>query len=295
MSSGQVVEETTHTSHPEKIRAAALLALLAAAAVFTTLGIEGETLERVIRNDPRGTSYSIGAVIFGLSLPLLTLAPAAISGKNTSPGSVARLVWATRVSSLLVLGGLLSLVSISAASLHEREMPTLSTVATKASSDTVTIKYKAVAPSLRSNEKVLLKVVALRAEVEGQDLPRLCLDPGVLLPNTDHLDPDFRNRRILHWGESGPNRVGEATVAMDVSVSNAEFRYVCAFTTLFNTPEDFAKDLDYFSWSVTDLLNPLDETQKSPNPTDPANPAPAPAPDEAAADDLAPTSVGLRP
>lgn len=263
--------ENLGSGHPDKVRAAVLLALAAATAVFAALGIEGETLRRVVRNDPEGTATFIGLVIVGLSIPLIVLAPVVVGRRNQVQNADSKWEQVVNiVSAGLVVLGLMGLVVMSASSLHEREMPTLSTSPAKVSGGTINIKYKATAPSLRSDEKILLRVVAFTSEIEEDNLSRLCLDPEVILPNSDNTDPEMEKRRVIYWGESGPNRAGEASVTADVSASTPDFRYVCAFTTLFNTDQAVnAEERSYFAWSVTDLLNPLDETQKAPSTTTP--------------------------
>lgn len=297
-------------SHPDKIRSASLLALLAAAAVFTALGIEGETLRRVVRNDPYGTAWPIAFLVIGLSAPLLYIAFKEawapfleafrkIPWKKGNPGHVFRgalravamyfLALLIFLPGLLVVVGLGWLVFGGARSLHEREMPMLSATASKASEGTVNIKYKAVAPSLRSDETVLLRVVAFTSEVEGDDLARLCLTGEVIRPNPEDMNSDLKVRRILHWGESGPTKAGEATVTADVNASTSEFRYVCAYSRLFNVEGERSRQdqKPYYAWSVTDLLNPLDETDTSPSstPTAASPPSTAPTPNEASGAD----------
>lgn len=289
-------------SDTEKLRTAALLAVGAAAAVFTALGIEGETLRRAIRNDPYGTAWPIVFVIVGLTVPLLYLtfkrawpspdkaAEATETPPNYSKAHVLGRRLLTVAPSLLVLGGLVWLVFAGAKSLNEREMPTISAAASKVSDTTVNVKFKAVAPSLRSDEKILLKVLALNSAAVEKEVSDFCLDPEVILPNSDGGNPKDEKIRVLFWGESGPSRAGEGTVTADVSASSAEFRYVCVLAQLHNTDKEYnpgsvcprflwwefewwaagCKTRDYyFAWSVTDLINPLDQIATTPAPTPP--------------------------
>jgi hypothetical protein len=159
---------------------------------------------------------------------------------------------------LLVIG-VISLAFATAGSSNQREMPTLSmAVAKGADPDSVNIRVTAVAPSVQSDGKLMLRVVALKIP-EGTNPSRACQSiQSVGVEAAKKYAPVVF--RVLHWGDSGPNAAGEATVSAQLGASTKEFNHACSYTTLLGSGYDQSN----YAWSIASLSTPFTEAVTAP-------------------------------
>lgn len=216
----------------ERVRLGIPLAMAVVVGVFVALGIEGEVRARLVRNAPSAVSAAFSLAIVGLALPLLDLATN--RRRRRLIGSLGGIV--------LLLGAVLAVV-IGARGLSDRENPTLSVtpVLVDLANDSVRVDIVAAAPTLRSDEKMIVRVAALRLEALTQLRP-LCQSSELVTSTwppkevTAKIAGTPEPVRVLHWGENGPDNSGKASKAVTVQLSRREFTHVCVYAALFTKP-----------------------------------------------------------
>lgn len=229
----------------DRVRLGIPLALAAIAAVFVALGIEGEVRSRIIRNAPILVSAAFALAMVGLSLPLLDLA---------TERRRRRLIGT--LGGVILLCGAVLAVFIGTKGLSERETPTLSIVPVLL--DTVAgvsrVEATATAPTLRSDEKLLLRVAVVRSEAVDE-LEFFCESSELV--TLDWPPKDFKEKspstmepvRVLYWAETGPSINGDASQTVALQVPQGEFSHACAFASLFTKPGDDHRR----AWAGVDL------------------------------------------
>ncbi|MBU8866616.1 hypothetical protein [Paenarthrobacter aromaticivorans] len=230
---------------PPGVWVAIAAAVAIIATIFTTLGVEGDTLRRMVRNEPDATGTAISWVIFGAAiflLPVLVkLLP--ITGRWIS----IVLAVCYFASAVAVVYGLIRVLNVAADSLNSRDMPGLSLKVTKSSSNAATIESEATAASIRSSDKMLLRIYGVGAEFTG-DLRDACQDGQ--LPT---VDTPPAGSRLLQWGEAGPDKAGAVKISDTLVVDTTNVRHVCAYAALIR--EHNSTEPYQLAWSIIDVQN----------------------------------------
>lgn len=209
------------------VRVAALAYFGLLIAVLAGLGIQGDILTRLLRNQPEALA---GAV----ALTLLGGAAAAIAllwpkKKGLAGGALA-------VGAALALGGVCVAVWFGTTSLSVRETPSLDLSVVHKNASTITVTADAAATSLRANETMLLRVIALVDPLDPDPVAvgNMCWDDGVR--SSDGVDrggrPSPMTFVLLYWGDTGPTTAGVASTQWKADVEMdgdfGEIRYICA-------------------------------------------------------------------
>lgn len=143
----------------DRTRLAVPLALAVVTSVFVVLGIQGTILSRLLRNEPIAVAAAFAIAIVGLAVPLFWMGA---KGRGRSISQVAG-------AGLVLLSASLAVV-VGTSSFSEREHPQLIFSGTLTEDqDLVRIKASAGAPTLKSNERLLLRVTAVRAGAGGAE------------------------------------------------------------------------------------------------------------------------------
>jgi len=242
---------------PPGVWVAVSAALAAVLAIFTALGIEGETLRRMVRNAPDDTALAMTLIIIGAAITVIPLLSQPLV--SLWPKAVWLIVASSALSGILVVAGMGKLVSTGAFSLNARETPSLSLKAVKSPSGVVTIDSEANAPSLRNREKMLLRIYGVGPSETAQ--------PHDLCNSDGKPEASAAGSRVLKWGESGPDKIGAAKVSESLVLNSTEFRFVCAYTALQG--EENNPYTDRWAVSMLDLssLAVLTPEPEQPQPT----------------------------
>jgi len=206
--------------------------------VFAALGVSGNLLARMVRDDPQASRnilvLGIGMVVVAA---VITAIPKVANGWVVVP--------------VIGLAVVLSLAAHAAAvSQGKRENPSISLTLAPTQSGGLSLTAKATGSSLKSNDRLLLRVTAItrRLEVEpsasGATELRTVTDEECKRAELHPLDT--RNARLLSWTETGSNVSGEAATEQTMPVPPTA-QYVCAWTILSarptEAPEDAPEDL----------------------------------------------------
>lgn len=250
---------------PAGVWVAISAALVVVVAILAALGIEEDFLRRMVRNDPQGIARSIGFVMVGASLPVVLLLLRLFRGGKRQLAALTAVV--AVASALLVVLGMINVLRAGADSLHSRDMPGLQLSVAKSSNGAVIITAEATAASLRSNEKMLLRLYGVGSSASDETMAALpCLSSqelNIYAPQT--------GSGVLQWGETGPDKTGTAKISESLVVDGTKFSFVCAYAVLLNVQPGEP----YFSRSVVDLRS-LAPAATVPTPT--ATTAPAATP-----------------
>lgn len=204
------------------VRLAIPLGIAVVVGAFVALGIEGEALSRLIRNSPRVVAWAMILAVLGVSLPLLLTG--SLKGSNLAK------VAAVFGSVLLILGTALAIWH-GARGVAIREQPDIEVaqLSPVGTDSTVTFNVTATGLSLRSDDHMLLRVLAIRVPSPGPQGPR----EDVIGPpcyDTSRVPTD--ESRVLVWAEGGPTATGTVTTSATVTVSQKEFTHLCAVAVL---------------------------------------------------------------
>ncbi|MDQ1547521.1 MAG: hypothetical protein QOH69_2425 [Actinomycetota bacterium] len=209
------------TSEPLALQARATIVLGVAlvVAILAAIGIQGNLLARMVRDNEWGTILVFAGIVIGVALPVLS-----ISSKHP------RIKAALRSGAfVLVLVSALGAVVLASVSSQDREMPAVSIDPSwnAANQGVITLTVTGSATSLRSTENLLLRVVALK-DVQGMQIKNDC--------NTDEswwFDPPLGSHgEILSWGQTGPDVSGSASAKVVVKVDPKKYDLACAYVGL---------------------------------------------------------------
>lgn len=220
--------------------------------VLVTLGLEGETRTRFIRNEPDSFPLGLCFVLGGLALPVVAkgvMSAINFGQRRTGRAQKAEPGWlrvgSAGLSGLGVLGGTVLIIFAGTSSIGEREHPNLAVSASQvaAAPELLDVTVTATGLSLASRDRMLLRVVALRDTATSLLTP-LCSGtgrPGQELAGLKpeevaQLNSESEQVRILYWGESAASATGTSSATARVRISNKEFRYICAYAALNKKP-----------------------------------------------------------
>jgi hypothetical protein len=219
------------------VRAAIPLGVAVVIGVLAGVGIDEDARTRLLRNTPGGITIALAVAMAGVTLPL-----------------VWRSGWAGRVIGVLgavaILGGSIWALDLGANSLSDRDNPTVMFTTQRNADDPsrVTAAINAEASFLRSDEAMLVRVLALRWAAHGhyRDICRRA-DPDLSVG-------DDRAARLILWHESGPNSSGHAGTIRQFELSRDRYVAVCYYVALRDRDTRSVVD-DRLVWGVTRLKN----------------------------------------
>jgi hypothetical protein len=215
-------------------------------AVFAALGVSGNLLARMVRNDPQASKN-----ILWLAIAMVVFAGVITALSTRANSWLAAPVFGLGVALVLA-------ANAAAVSQEKRENPSisLSLSRTQSGSGGLTLTAKATGSSLKSNDRLLLRVAAVirRLAVKEMAGPKANERTTELRDVTNReckrseLHPvNVKDARLLSWTETGSNVSGEATTEQTMPIPS-QAQYVCAWAILSprpadplgNAPEDFA-------------------------------------------------------
>jgi hypothetical protein len=213
-------------------------------AVFAALGVSGNLLARMVRDDPYA---SRDILLWGIGMVAIAALIAAIPKLPN---------WLIVVP-VAGLGIVLGFAAHAAAvSQDRRENPTIALSLSHAQSGGLTLTVKATGSSLKSNDRLLLRVTALTQRPALEELPGSTANDKTseleIVSNQECKRPELHplnanSARLLSWTETGANLSGDAAVEQTLSIP-PKAQYVCAWAILSarppqpreDAPEDFA-------------------------------------------------------
>lgn len=233
-----------HSGLTEGTRIAIPLGIALITGAFVALGIQGDLLSRLMRNSPTMVIAAFALAVVGVVVPLFALL---VKGKVRTA--------AFALGALLLLVGTVVAIMAGVSGTGIREQPTVSVVAKAktsaptstpsgaqtasgasslpkapaSSAGSMTVQITATGSSLASNDRMLLRVVAFQPTIAVDVARTQC-------SNTVMADVDPKAGRVLFWGEAGPSATGGGTSSITLSVSQTEFRYLCAHAVLSARP-----------------------------------------------------------
>lgn len=175
------------------------------------------------------------------------------------------------IGSLLVLAGALSVAFWGTEAIAQREQPDIVVSAQTDSENArlVNIQVEGSGLSLRSRDKMLVRVMAVKAEIPST-IEAACRNPRKpgrevvtgAVPNAQgelETQVEGATTRTLYWGESGPTSTGSTDMAVTLQVSRDEYQWVCVYATLssreFLAPADRVSDAPRLALTILDLNN----------------------------------------
>jgi hypothetical protein len=214
--------------------------------ILVALGIEGDVRSRFIRNEPSHVFTAFGLVLLGLAIPVLVKAG---RGKKDNR-------WPPIIGGVLVLLGALWAIFSGAQSVGEREQPDVSVAASSVAGDPsmIDVVVSASGTSLRTDDTMLLRVVAIRPEAASLRW-QVCEDgdqeaiPEELRKKVDESVTE--PARLLSWSQSGPTATGTSSAEAAFEVARSEFRFVCVYVALSSRGSSDARAVA----SMVDLRN----------------------------------------
>lgn len=205
------------------VRVAALAYFALLIAVLAGLGIQGDLLARLIRNEPVVSAWAVVfTLVGGAAAAIVLLWPKAPAAR-----------WVLASGAALALVGVCWAVGAGTASLSVRETPSLDLSVVAKDANTVTVTADAASSSMRANETLLLRVIASdNAFVEDT-----CWSD-----ETRPLDGV-----VLYWGDTGVTVAGVASTQWKADVridgrtdDGSEIRYICAKAVISPRPEEIS-------------------------------------------------------
>jgi hypothetical protein len=208
--------------------------------LFTSIGLQGEALQRVIRNTPSSVSTILTVAVIGVGVPALILILRYYLPENWWNHIVTRILvgLVVIVGSVLLLIASINALRVGTTGIAERENPGLK-LELSPREEALTLTVHAVAPTLSSDEKMLLRVSALSENVEGQAASDACRTTVI---------GSSRDAHVLAYVETGPGRDGNAVDSVTVTVP-ASANAVCAYAILYDRDKLAAED-DRDTWAM---------------------------------------------
>ncbi|WP_129590419.1 hypothetical protein [Cryobacterium aureum] len=185
-------------------------------AVLAAIGIQGDILQRLIRNDPSLFAWAAITTIIGAALPVLF-------ASNLGRQSPVKVI--ATFGAFLAVGGICWALWLGAQSITDREAPSLDFSVEKVDGGAVRVIAHASSTSLRTTETMLLRITAIRGDgVSTTDPWDLCASRGRLMTTTDP------SGWVVAWLEKGPSATGVADIKWQSDIDITGVRYVCAYT-----------------------------------------------------------------
>jgi hypothetical protein len=195
-------------------------------AALASVGLSGGTLTRAVRNDPDKMALAIALFVAGVSV----MTAIAIIGR----------LWLA-VSTLVIAGGVISLVFIGADAVSEREQPRVALSSTTADGVT-TIKVVASGSGLASDEDMLVQLEAMPAyPLNRARSPEPCSGSRL----SEGAEPSATRGPLLLWQQAGPDSDGHTEVDSTIQVPAGKYPGVCAFIAFKNQPDQPLGDQRY--------------------------------------------------
>lgn len=229
------------------VRVAALAYFGLLIAVLAGLGIQGDILTRLLRNEPGALAWAVTLTLVGGVVAAIAL----LWPKAKKKVAAVVLAVVLAISAVVALVGVCVAVWNGTASLSVRETPSLDLSVVHKDASTITVTADAAATSLRANETMLLRVIALLDPTDRHPFAvgNICWSDGARssdpAPSSDPTgsgepagsgEPtrsgDGRGFVLLYWGDTGPTTAGVAATQWkaDVEIDGdfGEIRYICA-------------------------------------------------------------------
>ncbi|MBG6240239.1 hypothetical protein IWX78_003234 [Mycetocola sp. CAN_C7] len=225
------------------LRALIAATVASALAVLAAIGIQGELLQRLIRNDPRGFVIALSLTLIGALISLVALIWHASFGR----------VW-TRVGetfgAIVVIVGIILLLALGTTSIGSSETPALTFSAAYTDKDTVRVTAKAEATGLLLRESMVLKITVVKPGTDPSEGGNaICENSAKPRPSTTET------HEVIYWGEKGTTSQGKTEALVEIDISPADIKYVCAAVFLRLLPKDSAQ--------VTEGRLPLEPAARS--------------------------------
>lgn len=214
----QSTESDSEKLSPSTIGTVMAVAGTLVVGVLASLGVAGNLLARMVRNDPVRSAQAMALVIVLVSALLITF----LLGRKLPP-------WAPAIPVLGLTAALVLTAWLGARSQGTREIPSVSLSVTKSESGALTLTAKASSTSLHSDDKMLLRIVGLTKDFSADEELVAVVDSECRRGSLIRLDP--RKSHLMAWTETAPNASGEAAVEQQIPLPST-LRYACAYAIL---------------------------------------------------------------
>ncbi|TFV87806.1 hypothetical protein [Blastococcus sp. CT_GayMR16] len=203
------------------------LGAVAVVAVLAAVGVAGDLLPRLVRNQPLWAALLVSAAVVSLFVMLIGRGP-----------------WLL-VGTLLLAAALVGVIFLGVGSLSEREIPHVTLAVTqKAEPLSTTVAVTGTATSQRSTETMLVQVLGFPSAVDPEVLSGACRGSR----RTDDAGDDQFS--VLLWNESGPDQTGRSRVETTLDVPSDDFAVVCVGVFLRERDRNDAED-DRIAWAYS--------------------------------------------
>jgi hypothetical protein len=200
--------------------------------VFAALGVSGNLLARMVRNDPKSSS----TILIGAIMAVVLLA--IVAAFHAVPNWFA-------VVPVIVLGITLAAAARTGAeSLGKRENPSVLLNVSQMPSEGLTLTVKATGSSLGRGDRMLVRVAAITRPLSVKEswygdqwTTELKMVTNEECKRPELHPRDIKTARLLSWTETGPNISGDAATEQTMPIPD-NAKYVCAWAILSERPED---------------------------------------------------------
>jgi hypothetical protein len=203
------------------------LGVAAIIGVFTALGIQGDLLARMLRNEPTWVTVAFVLAIVGVVVGSVGAILARGRPQN----------WVTFVGVALLCLGALIAVGVGVAGVGVRDQPTINIKpleitpisATDPTPAGVLVRVTASGSFLASGDRMLLRVSGFPDGANTQAVWNACSSTA-----GDYLKVEGGD--VLAAGESGPSTTGTTSNTLTLRVSTKSYRYICSHAVLSPQP-----------------------------------------------------------
>lgn len=199
---------------PGGIAAAVALVVAGLAAV----GVSGGMLVRAVRNAPGAMAFLLAFVVLAaFAVPVLSSARKKHLGVALVLG--------------LIGGAAVLAIFLGAASVDDRDQPSVAVTTTTSAAGIVTVKVKATANGLRSQEDMLVQIQGISGAFPQDADAEAAMRPGCL--TSRFYRPPAGTPAItypgdlLSWSQAGAGADGTASVEVSAEVASQKVRGVC--------------------------------------------------------------------
>ena len=239
--------------------------------VLGALGITGDVLTRLLRNDPERAAWSFMLAILAVVIPLVAHFALASSSEADRVSDRGRIIIARSAD---VVGGVLLVLAAFLAifggvdSIGAREHPDIQIINAARDSESAELTFTGTALSLRTDDRLILRVVAFK-DVSAAEANESCRTGADPTPAPDQNGRPLADFDLVALGDAGPTATGVATTSVSVGLSlgapddessagspgsdeAGPYDWVCAMAAL-NIRADDAKSKERFSALLVDL------------------------------------------
>ncbi|MGH3875868.1 MAG: hypothetical protein ACRDSK_02380 [Actinophytocola sp.] len=223
--------------------------------VFAVLGISGDYLPRLVRDDPDAVSVVVNIALAGAVAIAIGVAVGSFpSDKQRWWHHLSR--WLAIAGALVVLGAAFRAVDVGTDSMRNREQPRVA-LSAQTEGNTVTLTVDASGSGLPPEDAMLVQLIGLEDLSDPLQSERGTCEQS----QVERAIEDGSSDRLLAWERLGPDSNGTVRGTIKVEVTANAFEGICAFGALADDSRLRTADLNTLRATATYIrMNPVTTT-----------------------------------